>query len=81
MKDKMITEENQINLIKTAIKTEAGWKALAASVKNSSNPDAKLNCIKLLNIIGNNKTITINDISTNLSDSLVNTFEEYMEKI
>ncbi len=43
-----MTEEEKIEFIKDIITTDDGWKILASSLKASEKPNAKQNCIELL---------------------------------
>lgn len=54
-----LTEEVKIRLIKSAIRTEAGWQALAESIISSTNQDAKSSAIQLLKEIAGDKTIPV----------------------
>lgn len=58
-----MTEEVKIQLVKQAISTTEGWKALAQSLISAADPVAsKAYCIELLRKIAGNKEI---DLPTN----------------
>ena len=62
-----ISEEKKIELLKRAISSEDGWRALAESVKNSSQPNAKDLCADKLRQLAGDKE---------MADMLVQKLEE-----
>ena len=52
-----ISEEKKIELIKRAILSQEGWRAIALSVGNS--PDAKTRCIEALKKIAGDREVPV----------------------
>lgn len=56
------TEEMRTRLIKHAISTEEGWKALALAILGSKSPNAHEQCVeKLRQIAGDASVLSISD--------------------
>lgn len=53
----MNKKEKELDLLRQSVRTIEGWKNLAYSIKTSSNPKAKENCIKMLKEAFENKPI------------------------
>lgn len=51
--------ENKKALLRKALSTEQGWINLAKSVKNSSNPNAKQECIDLIKQTYDNNLVNL----------------------
>lgn len=54
-----ITAETKLELIKRAISSEAGWRALAQAIVGSTNPNAKQETIAFLKHIANEKEVEL----------------------
>jgi len=75
-----IPEEKKIELIKRAINSLDGWKALAQSIKD--RPDSKNQCIELLRKIGGDSEIDLDEnTKVSFTELLIEQLEIHLTKL
>ncbi len=80
-----LSDKQGIEIIKRAIATDTGWRALAEAIIDSSNPKAKESCIEILKQIAGDRTVPVTiDASADphnrvkFSDLLIEQLEYYI---
>jgi hypothetical protein len=79
----MLSEESRLEILKRAISTEEGWKALAYSIHSAPDSKrAKESAIALLRTMAGNKQVMMKsqgtDVPVSMAELLINELEKHL---